>query len=335
MQDSAFLIDHPSLATFVDEQAPLPEPPSRAPHAAVRPRTQAALPPSMVGWEGYVSATMQPVFTVSAESALPVRSPAPSTEPTPERLRLVEEIRTSLRDDDFYPVFQVIVDGRTEQVFGAEALARWQHPTRGFVMPVEFLPAVEAAGLARSFGRRICAQACERLAGWQRAGAMQALVTVNVSPRQLVHPDMPSDIHDALARTGVSPQSLVLEIGESTVAAEPRAAYDAMRLLREIGVRIALDNFGTGALTIGQLDAMPIDFLKIDRAITRMLPSAGVHAAVLRPVVRLAQATGAVLIAEGVEHASQRDALLDAGCHLMQGFFFSQPTVSPDFSAAL
>jgi len=242
-----------------------------------------------------------------------------------------QQLRTALDQDGLRVHFQPIVDIESDQVVAAEALLR-VHDADGTVMsPAEFVEAAESGGLISQLGLQVLQATCEQLAVWTSRGSGGAPheVSVNVSPRQLADPDLPTQVQQVLAATGVDPSQLSLEITESIlIGAEP--TVDAgISYLRSLGVRIGLDDFGTGQSSLGYLKRFPLDFVKIDRSLVAGLGIDEQDTAIVRATIELAHNLGLIVTAVGVENEEQLEALGILGCDRAQGYLFA-PAVPAD-----
>jgi EAL domain-containing protein (putative c-di-GMP-specific phosphodiesterase class I) len=224
-------------------------------------------------------------------------------------------------------------------VLGLEALARWDHPERGPVAPAVFVPLAEETGLIGAIGATVLARACAQLVAWDAArptardeGARPYL-SVNVSPVQLREESFVRELRALLADTGLAPQRLQLELTEGTVMQEPERAARVLRELSAMGIRIALDDFGTGHSSLAYLRTFPIDCIKVDRAFVVDLGRDGRDAAIVPAIVAIARSLDAGVVAEGVETAAQRQALVAMGCREMQGYLFSRPLPADECGA--
>ena len=241
------------------------------------------------------------------------------------RASLESDLRQSLRDGHFVLYYQPQVD-HLGQLLGAEALVRWQHPSRGLVAPMEFIPLAESTGLILPLGRWILHCACRQLVAWAARPALAQLnLAVNVSARQFHHRDFVAEVLAALEETGANPAHLELELTESHLVEDVEAMIAKMNLLKAHGVRFSLDDFGTGYSSLSYLKRLPLDHLKIDRSFVRDLFSDSNDAAIVRTIVALGGSLDLAVIAEGVETAEQRDALQQLGCHKFQGYLFGAP----------
>ncbi len=243
---------------------------------------------------------------------------------------ICNEIELRLHDPDassdlvlhYLPEFDI----RTGEVLGTEALMRWQHPTRGLLMPESFISAAESIALASQLGRMVLRSACAQFARWQARGlTVGAALRVNVSPLQLVATGIVETVADTLTEFGLDPDTLCLEITERVVVADFEATRKTLNSLKDIGVKIALDDFGTGYSAFEYLTSLPIDVLKIDRGFVTDLGQDRDDQAVVRTIVALGNAVGLDVVAEGVETSSAAKTLLALGCWRAQGFLYSRP----------
>ncbi|RKS67915.1 diguanylate cyclase (GGDEF)-like protein [Motilibacter peucedani] len=238
-----------------------------------------------------------------------------------------EELRRALVGGELHVYFQPIVDlgGPVPCVTGAEALVRWIHPERGTVPPLEFIPFAESSGLIREIGRHVLFEACEHAAAWDRSEGRPLKVTVNVSARELDDECYAEQVHEALERSGLPADALVLEITESTLSGPGEQAQRTLEHLRGHGVRIAIDDFGTGYSSLSRLDALPIDILKIDRSFVSPIGPTTRSAPLVAAITAMASALGLAVVAEGVEDEHQALLLASLGCGEGQGYLFGRP----------
>jgi EAL domain-containing protein (putative c-di-GMP-specific phosphodiesterase class I) len=227
---------------------------------------------------------------------------------------------------------QVQADGR---LFGAEALLRWDHPSRGRVPPDRFIPLAEEGGLIVELGRWVLREGCRILRAWADDARCAALdLSINVSGREFAQPDFVAQVQAALRQAEAPPQRLMIELTESAVLADADDAARKMADLRRLGVRIALDDFGTGHSSLAYLTRLPLDQLKIDRSfVMRMLTNRN-DAILVQTIIRLAEGLGLQVIAEGVETQTHVSSLLAMGCDSFQGYHFGRPMPAAQFVAA-
>ena len=217
--------------------------------------------------------------------------------------------------------YQPIVELSTSTVMGYEALVRWQHPVRGLISPNRFIPLAEESGLIVPIGRWILAAACRTATNFPCVEGVEPFVSVNVSAVQLRRSDIVDDVQRALAASGLTADRLWLELTESTIIQDVDIVAGELAQLRELGVRIAIDDFGAGFTSLGQLRILPIDVLKIDPNLFGPSPTDAVYAS----IVSIAESLGLRTIGEGVESREQLEHLRASGCQLAQGYWFGVP----------
>jgi diguanylate cyclase (GGDEF)-like protein len=257
-----------------------------------------------------------------------------------EKLAMINDLRAAVGRGDIEVAYQPIVDGRDGRVLGLEALARWRHPTHGAVPPSRFVPLAEETGLIGAIGAAVLARACSQMVAWDAAREAAGdtpppYLSVNVSPVQLRDESFVRELRALLAGTGLPASRLQLELTEGTVMEKPEHAARVLGELSEMGVRIALDDFGTGHSSLAYLRTFPLDCIKIDRVFVTDLGQTGRHEPIVPAIVAIAQSLGAGVVAEGVETAAQREALLAMGCAGMQGYLFSRPLPADEAGARL
>jgi diguanylate cyclase (GGDEF)-like protein/PAS domain S-box-containing protein len=241
------------------------------------------------------------------------------------RAALEVDLRLGLQEKQFVVHYQAQVDG-TACLTGAEALVRWQHPQRGLVAPLDFIPLAESTGLILPLGRWVLEMACAQLVAWaSNPATAQLTLAVNVSARQFHHPDFVEQVLEILAGSGANPHKLKLELTETLLLDDLDDTIGKMHVLKEQGVGFALDDFGTGYSSMAYLKRLPLDQLKIDRSFVRDVLTDPSDAAIARTIVALGQSLGLAVIAEGVENEAQRDFLASIGCYAYQGYLFGRP----------
>lgn len=257
-------------------------------------------------------------------------------DPAVTRLDLELQLRRALVNDELVLHYQPVVDAR-RRIVAVEALVRWQHPRRGLLRPDAFLHATTATDLSASLDRWVLGAACAQLAQWHRALRPRRLtMAVNVGPANLLRADCASTVRELLDTAGLQPGDLCLELPETQLS-DVVAANDvaALRRLRDLGVRLALDDFGVGRFTLSHLKELPTDVLKVDRSLVRNVGQDRVDTSIVRAVVSMAHATGRVCVAEGVEDDRQWQTLVEMGCDQFQGFHLGRPAGAAAVSRTL
>jgi len=253
------------------------------------------------------------------------------------RLGLEAELRRAIDREEFVIHYQPIVKLESGEIIGAEALVRWQHPTRGLVPPLEFIPLAEETGLIVPLGGWVLRQACHQLAEWQRlrGGGDPFVMNVNLSSRQLVRDVIADEVAAAVDESGIRASWLVLEVTETVLMADPIAAATALGHIRDLGVRVALDDFGSGYSSLSHLRRFPIDIVKIDKSFVDDVAHEGVESAIAKGIIQLGRAMQIQTVAEGIEADEQAETLRSLGCELGQGFFFAKPLGAEDWADLL
>jgi diguanylate cyclase (GGDEF)-like protein len=247
---------------------------------------------------------------------------------TLERVELESDLRLVLERDELRVHYQPIVTLGSAEIVGFEALVRWQHPTRGLVPPLAFIPLAEETGLIVPVGKWVLETACRQAAKWRasRIGPDDTplFVSVNLSARQFMQADLLEDVAAILAETGLEPGALELEITESVLMDQSEAGIRTLRRLRALGVRLVLDDFGTGYSSLSYLKHLPLDLIKIDRSFVAGIDE-NADRSIVEAVVALAHGLGIGVVAEGIETERQAARLLKLGCDFGQGYLFSRP----------
>lgn len=243
-------------------------------------------------------------------------------------------MRTALVEQQFHVVFQPIVELATGAIHKAEALIRWQHPTRGLVSPAAFIPIAESSGLIVQIGSWVFQQAAQQVQAWRQTLDSDFQISVNKSPVQFHHSGARgTNWADYLSALGLPGDSIVVEITEGLLLDTNASVADTLLALRTAGIGVSLDDFGTGYSSLSYLQKFEIDFVKIDQSFVRHLSDNSTDLALWRAIVVMAHALGMRVIAEGVETAQQRDLLAEAGCDYAQGYLYAQPMRAAEFEA--
>jgi diguanylate cyclase (GGDEF)-like protein len=250
-----------------------------------------------------------------------------------ERLSLVGELREAFRNNEFFLHYQPQIGLGSGRVEGVEALVRWQHPKRGLVQPLEFIPQLESMGMINQLGEWVLREACQQGVRWNM-DSRPIKISVNISPSHFHTENFVETTRKILSETGMHPDQVVLEVTESAIQDHDEALKNFLKL-RDLGVDLALDDFGTGYSSLGSLHQLPIKILKIDRVFIKDLLSNSRDAIMLGTIMGMAHALKLKVIAEGVEELGQVQALLSIGCDTVQGFYFSRPVSSIEIPTLL
>ena len=245
--------------------------------------------------------------------------------PSEHDISLEAAMFQAVREGEFLPYYQPIVDARTRQIQGFETLMRWKHPTLGLVPPVRFIPIAEANGLINLLGAWALKAACVQLRQFQEVAQRHLYISVNISPRQFRNDKFLDVLDDALAFSGLSGENLVLEITEGTLMIDPVHAEAILVKMTERRARIAIDDFGTGYSSLAYLKRFPISVLKIDRTFIKDLPESSKDAAICNTILDLAKHLNLSVVAEGVETEEQMHFIESRGCRYVQGYLTGKP----------
>jgi diguanylate cyclase (GGDEF)-like protein len=255
---------------------------------------------------------------------------SPEKDPySPVRLAMVGELRRALRNKELLLHYQPKIDVASNEVHGVEALVRWQHPEHGLLPPSEFIPMAEHTGLIRPLTEYVLSAALGQCRQWQEAG-LDLTVSVNLSTRSLLDPNLPDIVTRLLASRAVPPSLLELEITESTIMMDPDHAIDVLRRLDAMGVALSIDDFGTGHSSLAYLRQLPVKELKIDRTFVANMTSNPGDAFIVRSAIDLSHHLGLRVVAEGVEDQDTLVALADLECNLAQGYQISRPVAAEE-----
>jgi diguanylate cyclase (GGDEF)-like protein len=252
-----------------------------------------------------------------------------------ERLSLESSLRRALEHDEFRLHYQPKIDARSDRIVGIEALLRWQHPELGLVAPTKFIPIAEETGLIVSIGKWVLNAACRQNMAWQQSGLPRLSMAVNLSARQFSDEQLLRDITSILEETGMSPGLLELEIAEATLMHDIGSAMVTLKAFRDMGVRLAIDNFGTGYASLSQLKQFPVDTIKIDASFFRDLSSHEHNSGIVEAIIAMGRSLSMTVIAERVETKAQVDFLRQRSCDEFQGFYFSKAVTPNKFAELL
>ena len=237
------------------------------------------------------------------------------------------DLHQALEKRQFVLFYQPEVELATRRIVGLEALIRWQHPDRGLVPPMDFIPVAEETGMILPIGDWGLSEACHQIRQWHTEDPERAAprVCVNLSARQFAREGLADHVEALLRRTGISSQQLGLEMTESSLIPDPGTAMDVLGSLRRLGVSLLMDDFGTGYSSLNHLHALPFDVLKIDRSFVTRMTEGEQPLQIVRTIVELARVMGMDVVAEGIETREQYALLRQLGCRFGQGYLFSRP----------
>ncbi|MGZ5011869.1 MAG: putative bifunctional diguanylate cyclase/phosphodiesterase [Methylobacter sp.] len=246
-----------------------------------------------------------------------------------KRLSIETELRLALQNDQIILFYQPQYDS-AHQLLGFEALARWQHPEKGMILPADFLSIAEQTGIIIELGECLLYQACQQLAAWHSQDFDVPHLAINISPVQFDHFNFVDSVISALELTGVNPSSVMLEITENMIIKDVNEVIEKMQLLKQRGIRFSIDDFGTGYSSLSYLKRLPIDQFKIDRSFVQDIVHHENDAAIVNTIISLAGNLKLEVIAEGVETQEQVNCLVDSGCNAFQGYWFGRPLSGAD-----
>ncbi|MBY5992658.1 putative bifunctional diguanylate cyclase/phosphodiesterase [Ferrimonas balearica] len=245
-------------------------------------------------------------------------------------ISLENELRIAMQEKQFRLFYQPKQCLKDDSLTGAEALIRWQHPHRGLLRPSDFISLAEQTGLIVDIGEWVLEQACIQAKSWHEQG-LELTVSLNLSPRQFQQPDFVKRVAEILKETQAPASRIELELTESLLMEDLDAAYEMLCQLKQLGLQLAIDDFGTGYSSLAYLKRFPVDTLKIDRSFIANLPADTQDSAIIRSILDLAQHLNLKVVAEGVETQGQHDWLQQAGCDVIQGFWYSRPLAYEDW----
>ncbi|HEX7926441.1 MAG TPA: GGDEF domain-containing phosphodiesterase, partial [bacterium] len=257
------------------------------------------------------------------------------TSRTMERLLLENQLRRALDRGEFELHYQAMLDLQSGMVVAMEALLRWNHPQRGLIPPDQFISILEETGMIVAVGEWALRAACEQNMAYQAAGLRPLRTCVNISARQFQSGDVVSMVSRVLEETGMNPQHLELELTESLLMEDSDAAISTLQALRELGVRLSIDDFGTGFSSLSYLSRFPIDTLKIDKSFIRHINTKPSDIAIAKSIIALARSLGLKVIVEGIENQGQLEFFRAHMCDEIQGYFYAQPQSGAEFAKLL
>jgi diguanylate cyclase (GGDEF)-like protein/PAS domain S-box-containing protein len=242
-----------------------------------------------------------------------------------DRLRLRADLQRAIDNEEFVLHYQPVIEIETGDIKGVEALIRWEHPERGLVPPMEFIPFAEESGLILEIGSWVLGEACRTAAMWDKDGHKDLTMAVNISASRFRHPGLVKELRDALEETGLHPSKLVLELTESVLVQDVERVAERLTALKTLGVGLAIDDFGTGYSSLSYLRDFPIDVLKVDKAFIDSIALGPEDSALPRGIIKLGHTLGLKVVAEGVEEQEQADTLKNLRCESAQGYLYSRP----------
>jgi len=252
-----------------------------------------------------------------------------------ERMALETSLRQGLERKEFFLHYQPKLGLQSGQISGVEALVRWQHPELGMVPPAQFIPLGEETGLIVPIGKWVLNTACAQNVAWQREGLPPLRMAVNLSARQFADEDLLKHIAGALEQSGMKPELLEMELTESMVMQNAERADKVLAAIKQLGVRLAIDDFGVGYSSLANLKRFPIDTLKVDRSFIRDIPRDSEDKAITRAIIAMGKSLNLTVVAEGVETLEQETFLREHGCDETQGYYFSKPVAGDQFAELL
>lgn len=250
---------------------------------------------------------------------------------TPLRLTLISELRHAIERDDLELFYQPQVSIKTAEICGVEALLRWNHPVHGFISPEEFVPMAERNRMIRLLTQWVLRRAFRDCAKWHRQG-FPLKVSVNLSAKDLLDPELPDLIAGVAVATGIKPEWIILEITEGSVMSEPENALAIIQRLNEMGYQFSIDDFGTGYSSMAYLKKLPLAALKIDKGFVMDILNSENDAAIVKATINLGHNLGLMVTAEGVENKEIMTRLMEYGCDVAQGYFLSKPVTLQNFN---
>lgn len=242
-----------------------------------------------------------------------------------ESRQIESEMSAALENKDFFLHYQPMVNLTTGRVVAVEALLRWKHGEKGMIPPDTFIPIAERSGFINRIGKWVLLEACQQLKQWQNMGLENVVMAVNISAKQFESPEFMPYVRHILRQTGVSPSQLELELTESAVIQQVEESIQRLEKLRQMGLRISIDDFGTGFSSLSYIVRLPIDTLKIDRSFINNLEHSRQAQAIVSTIITMGHALNLTLVAEGIETKEQLAIIQHESCHLGQGYFFSPP----------
>ena len=242
-----------------------------------------------------------------------------------ERVTLEHELRIAIEKDEFVVYYQPQVDGSSGELIGMEALVRWQHPIRGLVPPMSFIPVAEETGLIIALDRLVMKKAISQIVAWYEKGLNPGVLAMNLAMQQLQQIDFINTLKSIMQECACKPEWIELEVTEGQIMKNPEEAIEILKQISSLGIELAVDDFGTGYSSLSYLKRLPIDKLKIDRSFVKNLPDDEEDASIAKAVIALSKSLNIDVIAEGVETKEQKEFIVECGCKNIQGYFYAKP----------
>jgi diguanylate cyclase (GGDEF)-like protein/PAS domain S-box-containing protein len=248
-----------------------------------------------------------------------------------ERISLEEDLHKAIQNDEFELYYQSQINASTKQIIGAEALIRWNHPTKGLIMPIKFIPIAESSGQIIAIGKWVIKQAMQDISKWKKQNLPIEVLSINLSVRQLNDKAILDIIKNTLKKTGCKPEWIEFEITEGYAMSDHQAATSLLEEISKLGFKISIDDFGTGYSSLAYLKRLPIQKIKIDQSFLQDIPGDVDDEAIVSAVIHIAKSLNLSIIAEGVENSPQQDFLLEHGCIHAQGYLYTRPMPKDKF----
>jgi len=248
-----------------------------------------------------------------------------------ERIHLEEDLHKAIKNNEFELYYQSQINASTKQIIGAEALIRWMHPTKGLIMPIEFIPIAESSGQIIAIGKWVIKQAMKDMSDWKKQNLPIEILSINLSVRQLNDKAILNIIKDTLKKTGCKPEWIEFEVTEGYAMSDHQAATSLLEEISKLGFKISIDDFGTGYSSLAYLKRLPIQKIKIDQSFLQDIPGDVDDEAIVSAVIHIAKSLNLNIIAEGVETPTQQDFLLEQGCIHAQGYLYTRPMPKEKF----
>ena len=252
-----------------------------------------------------------------------------------ERVSLEAGLRSAIKDGELEVYYQPQVDGRTDKLIGIEGLVRWNHPTRGLILPDSFIPLAESTSLIINLDRFVMEQAMTQVAQWYEKGLNPGVLALNLAVKQIHKDDFIEMCKQLILKTKCKPEWLEFEVTEGQIMTNPDKAVRILQDIRDLGISLAIDDFGTGYSSLFYLKKLPINKLKIDREFIKNLPEDKEYAAITKGIINLSKILNLQVIAEGVETEEQKDFMVKYGCNDIQGYFYSKPLIAGELEIIL